>query len=101
MWQGKSLQSYTWKRQIPDTIDSVLFISGVSLAYVFGFAPWCDSWLFAKLIALLMYIVFGFMALREGSVLWLKRTCFMLALLTATYMIGIAHNKVIEPWYML
>jgi len=98
MWQGKGLLSYTWKRRIPDTIDSVLLISGVSLAYIFGFAPWYDSWLLIKLAALLIYIVFGFMALREGSVLWLKRTCFIFALITATYIIFIAHSKLICPY---
>jgi len=101
MWQQKSLPSYDWKRRIPDTIDSVLFISGVSLAYMLGFAPWHDSWLLVKLAALLLYIALGIMALRGASAVWLKRTCFILALLTVTYMIAIAHSKIIEPWQML
>ncbi len=101
MWQEKDIQSYAWKRRIPDSIDSVLFISGMSLAYILGFAPWVDSWLLVKLLALLIYIGFGFMALREGSALWLKRVCFIFALITITYMITIAHNKVIYPWHIL
>lgn len=101
MWQEKNIKSDTWKRRIPDSIDSVLFISGMSLAYILGFAPWNDSWLMMKILALLIYIGFGFMALREGSALWLKRMYFILALFTVSYMIAIAHNKVIAPWDML
>ena len=102
MWQGKAIQSYIWQRRIPDSIDSILFISGVGLAYVLGFSPWHDSWLLVKLIALVAYIALGFMALRKGSsTMWLKRTCFILALFTATYMIAIAHSKLLFPWSVL
>jgi len=90
-----------WKRILPDIIDSLLLMSGASLAYILGFAPWYDSWLLIKLIAVLVYIGLGFMALRELESLWLKRMYFILSLLTAMYVIAIAHSKLIFPWNML
>jgi len=78
-----------------------LLISGASLAYVLGFTPWHDGWLLMKLIGIIVYILLGFMALRESENLWLKRIYFILALLIATYVIAIVHSKLIIPWHML
>jgi len=101
MWRGIVIQSRMWKRILPDIIDSLLLMSGASLAYILGFAPWYDSWLLIKLIAVLVYIGLGFMALRELESLWLKRMYFILSLLTAMYVIAIAHSKLIFPWHIL
>jgi len=90
-----------WKRILPDTIDSLLLLSGASLAYIFGFAPWHDSWLLIKLIAVLVYISLGFMAFREHESLWLKRTYFILALCIASYVIAVAYSQLILPWHIL
>lgn len=99
MWRETPIQSHIWKRSVPDMLDSLLLISGISLAYVLGFAPWHDSWLLVKLIGLIVYILLGVMALRESEMLWLKRTYFMSALLVATYMIAVAHSQLVLPWY--
>lgn len=101
MWRGIPIQSRMWRRNFPDMIDSLLLISGGSLAYIFGFTPWHDSWLLIKLIAVLVYIGLGFMAFRELGSLWTKRTYFILSLLIAIYVIAIAHSKLIFPWNML
>jgi len=89
-----------WRRKLPDVIDSLLLISGASLAYMLGFAPWHDSWLLVKLVAILVYIGLGFMALRELGSLWMKRICFVLSLFIALYVIAVAHHKLILPWHM-
>lgn len=101
MWRRIPIQSHTWKRSVPDMIDSLLLISGISLAYILSVTPWHDDWLFMKLVGLIVYIVLGIMALREREILWRKRTYFMLALLTAIYMVAVAHSKLIFPWTML
>ncbi len=101
MWEETPIQSHMWKRKFPDMIDSLLLISGISLAYILGFRPWHDDWLFTKLIGLMVYIFLGIMALRESETIWLKRTYFILALLTVVYMIAVAHSKLIFPWHML
>lgn len=101
MWREIPIQSHMWKRKIPDMIDTLLLISGIYLAYILGFAPWHDSWLLIKLIGLIVYIFLGILALREAETLWLKRIYFISALLVATYMIAVAHSKLILPWAMM
>lgn len=101
MWREIPIQSHMWKRKIPDTIDTLLLISGISLAYILGFAPWHDTWLLIKLIGLIVYMLLGILALRKAEKLWLKRTYFILALLVATYVIAVAHSKLILPWAMI
>ncbi|MDQ6967734.1 MAG: SirB2 family protein [Mariprofundaceae bacterium] len=93
MWLGKPIHSYMWKRSIPDIIDSLLLLSGISLAYILGFAPWNDNWLLVKLIAIAGYILFGFLALNGDLTPRFKRSFFILALVTVTYIIFVAHSK--------
>lgn len=100
MWCKIPIQSHMWRRKLPDVIDSLLLISGASLAYMLGFSPWHDSWLLVKLLAILVYIGLGFMALRELGSLWMKRICFVLSLFIALYVIAVAHHKLILPWHM-
>ena len=99
MWQGRELQSLLWKRRIPDAIDSSLLLSGVALAYTLGFAPWSDNWLLTKLVALVVYILLGYLALRESAVLPVRRASFVLALCTAAYIITVAYHKAAIPWH--
>jgi len=101
MWQEKAIQSRLWQRTIPDTVDSLLLLSGASLAYILGFAPWHNDWLLVKLIAVLVYISLGFLAFREHERLWRKRACFILALCIASYVIGVAYSQLVLPWQML
>jgi len=98
MWRDRPIQSRMWRRKFPDIIDSLLLISGASLAYMLGFTPWHDCWLLMKLFAVFVYILLGFMAFREIDSLWLKRIYFILALFTAIYVIAIAHSHVLSPW---
>ena len=99
MWQGRMLQSPLWKRRIPDAIDSSLLLSGMALAYTLGFAPWSDNWLLIKLVALVVYILLGYLALRENTLPIVRQACFILALCTAAYIITVAYNKASIPWY--
>ncbi|MDQ6957446.1 MAG: SirB2 family protein [Mariprofundaceae bacterium] len=99
MWREAPIRLHVWKRMIPDMIDTLLLISGISLTYILGFSPWHDDWLLIKLVGLIVYIFLGIMALRESETLWLKRAYFMLALLVATYMIAVAHSQSVFPWH--
>ncbi|MDQ6954064.1 MAG: SirB2 family protein [Mariprofundaceae bacterium] len=100
MWQARTLKSHFWRRSFPDSIDTALLISGVALAYMWGFSPRNDSWLLVKLMAVLCYIFLGIMALRDSDNLCLKRIYFILALITAAYIISIAHTKLICPTWL-
>src|SRR4029434_9535827 len=54
-----------WVRIVPHVIDSALLLSGAWLAWQLGVAG-VRGWLPAKLVALVLYIVLGSIALKRG-----------------------------------
>jgi len=98
MWVENPIVGRVARRVLPDTVDTLLLISGITLAYSMQFAPWQDSWLAAKLLALFLYIVFGFIALDRPVSLWIKRSSFLIALLTVLYIVAVAHTMQAVPW---
>ncbi|MBL4661232.1 MAG: SirB2 family protein [Alcanivoracaceae bacterium] len=52
---------------IPHVNDTLLLVSAISLAYIANFNPFYHTWLAAKIIALVIYIGFGFMALKSSG----------------------------------
>ena len=75
----------------PHFNDTLLLISGISLAFIANFNPLDHAWLSAKIIALLVYIGFGFMALKSsGSKSFVG---YILATATFVFMVFTAINK--------
>ncbi|MDX8398585.1 MAG: SirB2 family protein [Mariprofundaceae bacterium] len=101
MWQQRVLQSNMMQRLVPDVIDTLLLISGVSLAYSLSFSPWQDAWLLVKLIALVIYIMLGHLALKEGLTLKSKKLLFITSLLVVTYIVLVALDKQLWPISLL
>lgn len=60
------MRDQKWVRVLPHVIDTLLLAIGVTLAFNIG-ASLTDSWLAAKLLALLGYIGFGVLAMRATS----------------------------------
>jgi uncharacterized membrane protein SirB2 len=56
-------------------------------------SPLTQPWLSAKIIALLLYIGLGMVALRFGQSKKIKVSACLLALLTAGYMVSVAYSK--------
>jgi uncharacterized membrane protein SirB2 len=76
---------------IPHINDTLLLITGVSLAVIAGIKPWEQSWVAYKLSALVLYILFGAMALKTNG--YKRMIAFVLATLTIIFMVFTAINK--------
>ncbi len=76
---------------VPHINDTLLLITGVSLAVIAGIKPWEQPWLGYKLIALVFYIVFGAIALKSKGAK--RMIAFVLATLSILFMIFTAINK--------
>jgi len=85
-------------RVLPHIIDSVFLLSGVGLIAMLKLPLLQSPWLLAKLAALLAYIVFGTIALRRGRTPRIRHTALILALLTFTYIVGVAISKSPASW---
>lgn len=79
---------------MPHLIDTLLFASGITLALMAGFSPTNSPWFLYKLLALLVYIVFGMFAMKKtGRLQW---AAYLIATIAVVYMIFAAIQKV--PW---
>lgn len=96
MWRQKPVQQHLWRRTVPDAVDTLLLFTGITMAVLLEVAPWENSWLAAKLIALLVYIGLGTVAFRFGRTLMIKRISFIAALLVFAYILSVARSM--EPW---
>jgi uncharacterized membrane protein SirB2 len=78
---------------LPHVIDTLLLGSALTLLMVLRLSPLAHPWLGVKIIALLVYIGLGMVALRFGRSKKIKVSACLLALLTAGYMVSVAYSK--------
>jgi len=79
----------TW----PHVVDSVLLASAAALAWSASLNPLTTPWLLAKLIALLVYIALGMVALRPSLPLPWRTGAWLLAVATFGYIVSVAISK--------
>ncbi|MDH5707654.1 MAG: SirB2 family protein [Hylemonella sp.] len=90
---GVDWRRWRWLRIAPHLNDSVLLIAGVTLAWRSALSPLDHAWLGAKILALLLYILIGRLALRPGLSAARRGTAFALALLSVAYILGAALTR--------
>ncbi len=94
--QVQQKSSVTWLKVAPHVIDSLLLLSGITLAIMAGFTPGNSPWLMAKLMALLVYIRCGLLAMKKtGPAQWMG---YWIATIAVIYMVYLAINKDIWPF---
>lgn len=83
-------------RIAPHVIDSVLLVCGLAMAFTLGFN---QGWIWAKLIALVLYIGVGTMAIKRGKTPAKRAGAAVVAIAIFAYIVGVAirHN----PWSWL
>ncbi|MCP4994898.1 MAG: SirB2 family protein [Gammaproteobacteria bacterium] len=95
-----------WVRQrgvrvLSQVNDTILLAAGTAMVVMTHLSPLSSQWLGVKLIALVLYIVFGMMALRPGFSKK-RRTFFgILALLTVGYIVTVALSRTPKSWILL
>ena len=57
-----------------------------------------QPWLVAKLVALVVYVVLGSIALRRGRTQQIRAIAFVMALATFAYIVGVALSKSATSW---
>ena len=87
-----------WVRIVPHVNDTVLLASGIGLAVLIGQYPLADGWLTAKLVALLVYIGLGTMALKRGRTRGVRIAAWLGALAVFGYMLAVARAHAPFPF---
>lgn len=80
-------------RVLPHCIDTLLLASAVGMLSIWGTSPLAFSWLSAKLVALLLYILLGMVALRFAKTRLMQSMAWLLALACAGYILSVAYSK--------
>lgn len=88
----KGLYRHRIFRIIPPMVDTVLLGTGVALMMILHQYPTNQPWLMVKLTALLVYILSGTVALNRVNNYRIQISGFVLALLTAIFMLTVART---------
>lgn len=100
MFNESPLLRRRWTRIVPPVVDTILLLTGIYMAVQIRQYPFVDAWITAKLLAVLVYIVFGITAFRARS-MRLRATFWCLALATFGYVVLVARSKDPMPFVAL
>ena len=93
MASGNPLLQHRAAKVLPHVIDTLLLCSAIGMLLVWQVSPWQQGWLSAKILALVLYIGLGLVALRCGKSRRVKVSAWLLALFTAGYIVAVAYSK--------
>jgi uncharacterized membrane protein SirB2 len=82
-----------WVRVFPHVVDTALLASAIALAIISSQYPLAQSWLTAKVIGLIAYILCGAIALKRGKTKTVRAVFFVVALLIFAYIVLVALNR--------
>jgi len=89
-----------WQRHVPDSIDTLLLGSGVTMMFVLGLSPFAGGWISVKLVMVLVYVLLGMVVLHFGRTRLVRRMAWGGALVAFVYIVLLAHFKEILPLAM-
>ncbi len=98
MLQGSPWLNNAWVRRMPHVVDTLLLGSALWMASIIGQYPFVHGWLTAKVLALLVYIVLGSVALKRGKSMELRAGALVAALLVFGYIVRVALTKLPLPF---
>lgn len=90
---GSGMIGRRWVRIVPHVNDTVLLTSAIVLAASYGQYPFVHGWLTAKVLALLLYIALGMVALKYGKTLSVRMIACVLAYLVFFYIVSVAITR--------
>ncbi|MFT7053206.1 MAG: putative membrane protein SirB2 [Psychromonas sp.] len=83
---------------LPHLVDTFLLLFAILLMITIKQYPFVDTWLTAKLIALLFYIGIGTIAIKRGKTAVIRLWASIIAVLIFTYIIGVAKTHHALSW---
>ncbi len=85
-----------WLRITPHIVDTLLLVTGITLAWTLGLDPLVVTWLGVKLLLIVAYIAVGLLAFRIPGSRRFRLCIFILALLIFADIVAIAITH--SPW---
>lgn len=92
-WSVTSSAKLQWRvvKVLPHIVDTVLLVCGILLTYMLG---GLQPWIVAKIIALVLYIGVGTVAIKRGKTASTRGFAALIAIAIFFYIVGVAlaHN---------
>jgi uncharacterized membrane protein SirB2 len=98
MLRDSALLKFRWVRITPQVVDTLLLLSAITLAVQLRLSPLEQPWLMAKIIALLIYIGVGLVALRPGRSKRVRLYAWLAGLVIFSYIFSVAMSKSVTGW---
>jgi uncharacterized membrane protein SirB2 len=83
-----------WVEVVPHYVDTLLLANALALAFTLEQYPFVDAWLTAKIFGLMLYIMLGSVALKQGKTKTIRVSAWLAALAVFVYIVLVAatHN---------
>ncbi|MEE4282632.1 MAG: SirB2 family protein [Pseudomonadales bacterium] len=101
MFADSPMLGKRWVKVLPHIIDTVLLLSALVLVYLMSLPLLQTDWLMAKIVALLVYIVMGSMALKRARTKLQRLMFALLAILVFLYIVSVAMSKSVYGFFAL
>jgi len=99
MLRDSPLLKQRWVRIAPQVVDTVLLASAIALAVRLRLSPLDQPWLMAKIIALVVYVGVGLVALRFGRTKTVRAAAWVLGMLIFAYIVSVAVTRSALGWF--
>ena len=93
MLLDSSLLQRRWVKVVPHVVDTLLLITALIMVFWSGQYPFVQAWLTAKVVALIVYIGLGTMALKRGKTEAARVTALLAALAVFAYIVAVALTR--------
>jgi len=91
----------SWVRGLSQLNDTILLAAGISLAVMSHQYPFTHHWLTAKLLALVVYIIAGSLALKWAKTKSARVFFGIVAFVTIGYILSVALTRTPSSWVYL
>ena len=98
MIQSSAMLQQRWVKIAPHVNDTILLLSAIALVIITAQYPGQLAWVNAKIIALVVYIALGFVALKPTRPKNIRVIAWCLAILIFAYIIWVAFSKSALPF---
>lgn len=82
-----------WTKILPHVNDTILLITGITLAVQLQQYPFVHHWLTVKIVCLLLYILLGMVAMKWRHGQLAGFASWLLAILVFSFMVSVALTK--------
>ena len=100
MLRNSAMLQRRWVKVVPHAVDTLLLTTALIMVFWSGQYPFVQAWLTAKVIALIVYIGLGTVALKRGRTKAARVSALLAALAVFAYIVAVALTRQVLVGFM-